>query len=276
MKSRLKTLLIGRWTWYRPLVSLAFIYLLLAFIVIFFADRLIFIPPSPSYDRGEPDLVFFETSSGESIAALHLPASPGRPTLLYSHGNAEDIGHSRRLYETWHRAGLGVLAYDYPGYGLSTGQPGEAAANRAVRAAWSFLTKNADVPADRVVIVGRSVGGGPACVLASEVDAGGLVLISPFTSAYAVRVPPWLFPRDRFQNLSLMPEIHEPLLVIHGGDDSIISAKHGKRLYDASPAEVKSWHPVPNAGHNDLFIVERELPDVILEFADEISADSFR
>lgn len=73
-----------------------------------------------------------------------------------------------------------------------------------------------------------------------------------------------------------MPEIHEPLLVIHGGDDSIISAKHGKRPYDASPAEVKSWHPVPNAGHNDLFIVERELPDVILEFADEISADSFR
>lgn len=267
MNARLKTLLIGRWTWYRPLVSLGFIYLLLAMVAVFFADQLIFLPPASSYDRAAPDLVFFETPAGESIAAFHLPASPGNPTLLYSHGNAEDIGHLRPLFDQWHASGLGVFAYDYPGYGLSTGSPGEEAVNRTARAAWDFLTNQRGVAADRVLITGCSVGSGPACLIAEEVDALGLVLISPFTSAFAVRVPPWLFPRDRFRNLRRMPQISEPLLVIHGEDDTIIPASHGRRLYDASPAAHKTWHPVPGAGHNDLFVVASDLPDVIAAFA---------
>jgi len=264
---RLRTLLIGRWTWYRPLVSLAFIYLLLAMFAVFYADRMIFLPPPPSYGPDEPDLVLFDTGAGETIAAIHHPASPGNPTLLFSHGNAEDIGQLRGLFDFWKNEGLGVLAYDYPGYGLSTGEPGEAAANRAARAAWDFLTKENVVPAGRIVIVGRSVGSGPACALAAEVDARGLVLISPFTSAYAVRVPTWLFPRDRFRNLRLMPSIREPLLVIHGENDTIIPPSHGEKLHAASPAEIKHWHPVPGAGHNDLFLIGHDLPDVISTFS---------
>jgi alpha-beta hydrolase superfamily lysophospholipase len=267
MKPRLTTLLIGRWTWYRPLVSLAFIYFLLALFAVFFADRMIFLPPAPSYDRSERNLVFIETAAGETLAAIHHPAATGNPTLLFSHGNAEDIGQLRELFDHWRREGLGVLAYDYPGYGLSTGEPTEASATRAGRGAWDFLTKEKGIPSGDIVIVGRSVGGGPACALAATVDARALVLISPFTSAYAVRVPTWLFPRDRFRNLKLMPGIDEPLLVIHGENDDIIPPSHGGQLYASSPSDAKTWHPVPGAGHNDLFLIGHDLPDVISAFA---------
>ncbi len=263
---RWRTVLIGSWSWYRPLLSLGMIYLLLALYAVFFAERVMFQPPRPSYGDDLRGLVFFETSHGERIAAVHLPAAPGMPTILYSHGNAEDIGHSQWLYHEWHAAGLGVLAYDYQGYGLSAGTPGEQAACRAALAAWDYLLENG-VSAGQVAITGRSVGSGPACWLASRVDAGALVLISPFTSAYAVQIPAWLFPRDRFRNLRLMPEIHTPLLVIHGENDRVISASHGRKLYDASTAGVREWLPVEGAGHNDLFDVAQQLPMLIAAFA---------
>ena len=82
-------------------------------------------------------------------------------------------------------------------------------------------------------------------------------------------LPPWLLPGDRFRNLSLIPDIHCPLLVVHGENDSIISASHGKRLYEASGAEQKTWMPVPGTGHNDLFHLRPDLPDVIARFAIE-------
>ena len=69
------TLLIGKWSWYRLPLSLASIWLLLAFYAVFFADRMIFIPPPPSYDEQESNLVFFQTDDGIRIAALDLPAA---------------------------------------------------------------------------------------------------------------------------------------------------------------------------------------------------------
>lgn len=259
-------LLLGTWSWYRPLLSLLAIYLLLAAYAVFFAESVIFQPPRPSYDEDLRGLVFFETSAGERIAAIHLEAAPGMPTILYAHGNAEDIGHSRWLYEAWHAAGLGVLAYDYPGYGLSDGSPGEQAANRAALAAWEHLIGQG-VPPRSVVVAGRSVGSGPSCWLAARVDAGALVLVSPLTSAYAVMIPTWLFPRDRFRNLRLMPEIRAPLLVVHGEKDGVIPVSHGRRLHEASAAETRVWLPVPDAGHNDLFDVAPDLPETIAAFA---------
>lgn len=267
-----RTLLVGKWNWYRPLVSIAFIYLLLALYAVFFAERMLFLPPPPSYGESKPNLIRIKSETDGTIAAVHHPAADGMPTLLYSHGNAEDIGHSRELYEIWHEAGLGVLAYDYPGYGLSHGRPGERSANRAARAAWDHLM-DIGVPPESVVIAGRSVGSGPAIRLAADVDAGGLVLISPFTSAYAVMIPPWLLPGDRFRNLGLMPGIRTPLLIIHGENDRVIPASHGKQLSEASGADQITWMPIPGTGHNDLFYLRPDLPDTIAGFAIEVAGN---
>ena len=275
MGMKWQTILIGKWTWYRPLVSIAFIYLLLAMYAVFFAERMIFLPPRASYGEGEPGLLRLPTGDGGTIAAVHLPAAAGMPTLLYSHGNAEDIGHSAELHDVWHAAGVGVFAYDYPGYGLSTGRPTERSANVAARAAWDHLI-GLGVDAGSIVIVGRSVGSGPATRLAADVDAAGVVLISPLTSAYGVMVPSWLFPRDRFRNLRLMPGIETPLLVIHGAEDAVIPPSHGKRLYAASGAGRKSLHIAPAAGHNDLFFVHPGLPGMVSAFAIEVAGGAVR
>jgi pimeloyl-ACP methyl ester carboxylesterase len=218
------------------------------------ADHVIFQPPPPSYAADAEALIRFETSAGESIAALHFPAPRGRPTLLYSHGNAEDIGHSLPIYRAFEQAGLGVFAYDYPGYGHSEGRPGEAACERAIEAAWNHLTSDLGVQPRDVVIVGRSVGSGPSVWLDARTEPRALVLLSPFKSAFAVMAPAHLiFPGDRFPNKKRLKHSQTPLLVIHGKFDGVIPTSHGRALVDASAAETKNFIEIFGAGHNTLF-----------------------
>lgn len=268
-----KRILIGKWSWKRPFISLGSIYLLLLLTSCFFADRILFVPPSPSYDSSDPGLQRMKTSGGESIAFIHLPARRGMPTLLYSHGNAEDINQSESIHAELHSRGLGVLAYDYPGYGLSTGTPNEKSCQRAIQSAWKHLT-DAGIPPSSIVIVGRSVGSGPSVWLASHERPAGLALISPFRSAFTAAIPtPFSpFPGDRFPNLARIRSMHHPLLIIHGEDDHVINVSHGKKLFAASPAADKSLKLIPDAGHNDLFdIAGDEIVNLLDAFARRVA-----
>jgi len=249
-----KRILIGKWSWKRPFYSLGSIYLLLVIVAVFFADRIIFIPPPPSYGRDLPGLAFTETQENESIAYIHLQASPGRPTLLYSHGNAEDLADSTTLYDALHESGPGVIAYDFPGYGLSTGSPDEASCQRALVAVWKHLVKSG-VPEKSIVIVGRSVGSGPSVWLASREKPAGLVLISAFKSTFTTAFPtPFpILPRDRFPSLSRIRHFKRPLLLLHGESDEVIPVSHGEALFAACPSKDKSITTFHGSGHNDLF-----------------------
>ena len=264
--------LIGRWTWWRPIASLASIYALLWVVAVFFADRVIFVPPPSSYPADAQGLVWIENPHGGKIAAFHLQAQAGAPTLLYSHGNAEDIGHSLELFQAWNEMGIGVLAYDYPGYGQSTGRATEETTYQSIRAAWQYLLARG-VPRNSVVVVGRSVGSGPSTRLASEVGPAGLVLIAPFTSAFEVAFPAKLFPADRFRNIDLIGGIASPLLVIHGRQDEVIPFPHGQRIIESSGATHKNLFVIEEAGHNDLFEVSgREIIEAVATFARQATA----
>ncbi|MDB6080318.1 MAG: phospholipase/Carboxylesterase [Akkermansiaceae bacterium] len=262
-----KRYLIGNWSWKRLLRSVVSVYLILLVIAVFFAEKLIFFPPEPGYTAATPGLVMIATPK-EKIAAVYLPADPGKPTILYAHGNAEDLSAAMELYDEWHQAGLGILAYDFPGYGLSGGTPTESSCERAAQAGWDFLTVGKKIAPSSIVIAARSVGGGPAVWLAAHEKPRGLVLVSSFTSAFAVRIPIPIFPRDRFPSLKRIHTIDCPLLVIHGEQDSLIRISHGRALYEASPAKDKRFIAIAGAGHDDLFAIGGPVvTDTIAEFA---------
>ncbi len=247
-----KKRLFGTWDWKRPIKSLAFIYGCLLIIAVFFAEKLFFFPPPPGYEESS-QLLKLTTTKGDMIAAFHMPAKPRFPTLLYTHGNGEDLGDVSGLLQVWQDEGFGVLAYDFPGYGLSSGEPLEATCEAAIDAAWDYLTKTKSIAPSMIVIVGRSVGSGPSVWMAERKTPAGLILISPFTSAFAVRIPIPILPCDRFPNLKRIPQVKCPLLVIHGEDDSLISPSHGRKLVAAASVSDKHYLSIPGAGHNDLF-----------------------
>lgn len=221
-----------------------------AALVWLFAERLIFLPPRERYAQGE-EILLLPRAGGGTVAAVHLRSPAARYAVLFSHGNAENIVQGMDFLERMRDAGFSVLAYDYSGYGLSTGRPSERAAYADAEAAYAYLTGRAGVPAERILLHGRSLGGAVAADLAARRPAAGLVLESTFTSAFRVVRPYPILPFDRFRTAGKLPRVRMPVLVIHGTDDEVIGFWHGQRLYAlAAGPKQRLW--VRGATHNDL------------------------
>lgn len=233
----------------RLLLSLVFVYGSVALLVWLFSDRMMFLPPPPQYTDAD-GIIKLRTAGGERIAALYVPNPKADYTILYGHGNAEDLGVIRPLLPALRELGVAVLAYDYRGYGTSEGRPSARAAYEDIDAAYGYLTRDLALPPQRIILYGRSVGSGPAVDLAARQPVAGLILESAFVTAFRVmtRVP--LLPFDTFRNIDKIARVGCPVLVMHGLADDIVPAWHGRRLF-AAAGEPKRALWVPGAGHND-------------------------
>lgn len=253
----------------------ALFYVCLLIFTLLAANALIFPSPPPSY-KVLPGQVALHTEDGLELAGIFISTPGAAQTILYSHGNGEDLG--RCLPHLAHLAGLGfnVFAYDYRGYGRSQGKSGEDGVYLDIKAAWNHLVKERRIPARSILIYGRSLGSGPSTWLAARERCGGLILDSAYTSTFKT-VLPWLwFPNDKFPNLSRIQKVGCPVLVLHGTKDSTIPFSHGLKLFEAAP-EPKLHLWVEGAGHNDLHSMAGERYDrVLLEFADLAKKRSYQ
>ncbi|MBD3857762.1 MAG: alpha/beta hydrolase [Acidobacteria bacterium] len=154
------------------------------------------------------------------------------PVLLFFHGNAGNLSHRvDLLIELATRTPASVFVVGYRGYGRSEGRPKEAGLYLDSRAAWTHLTEGSGVGVDRIVIFGKSLGGGVAVDLALEAPAAGLIVESSFTS---------------------IPDMAK--LFIHSQNDRVVPYRLGRKLFDAA-AEPKRFHEVVGASHNDTWLV---------------------
>ncbi|HEY9806591.1 MAG TPA: alpha/beta hydrolase [Candidatus Obscuribacterales bacterium] len=254
MKSKtLKRLLIGEFSVKRFVRSALLIYAVLCFYAFFLTDRQIFQPQPASY-QDTPTTLKLKTPGKALISATYLPNPQARYTILYSHGNAEDLGDIEATLNTIHDAGFAVFAYDYRGYGTSQGRPSEQHAYQDADAAYSYLTQTLKVPGDRIIAFGRSVGGGVAVDLAAHKPVAGLIVESSFVTAFRVVTHIPIVPFDKLANIDKIRRIHCPVLVIHGTADEIIPFQHGEQLFQAAHSPKQSFW-VENANHDDLVAV---------------------
>jgi hypothetical protein len=177
------------------------------------------------------------------------------PTVLYFGGNAEEV--SWTLSDArWPREWT-IVGINYRGYGASEGKPGEPALTADALAIYDAVTKRDDVDPRRIVVFGRSLGTAIATHLAAERPVAGAILVSPYDSMTAIGklhypwLPVSLLLRHRFDAVPDAKRDTMPMLAIVGGSDSIIPANRSRALFDAWTGP-KTWHVVPDAGHNDL------------------------
>ena len=238
----------------KMLLTVLIVYVAFAAFAWLASDRMIFQPPPSSYRAGQLPIVMVPADGG-SVATLYLPNPLAAVTVLYAHGNAEDLGQLVPYLEELRRTGFAVIAFDYRGYGMSTGGPPSATgATSDMEAVYRHAVETLRIPPSRLVLYGRSVGSGPATDLAARVPIGGLVLESAFVSAFRVLTKVTLLPFDRFDNLRHVRRVRAPILVIHGTEDEVISVSHGRRLYDAA-GQPKQALWVEGAHHNDVPLV---------------------
>lgn len=227
-------------------------YLIVLLACMFLLNSILFQPHAPEYTWQTPYIINIG-DQGKPVAAYWQPQTNAIATLLYSHGNAEDIGDLTEVFNALAQSGISVLAYDYPGYGLSGGKPSENGCYEAAETCYSFLTIQKKITPENIIILGRSVGSGPACYLAEKYPVRGLILESGFLSAQRVITRVCLLPIDTFPNIERIKAISCPKLFIHGTHDSVIPFWHGKKMYELSPG-MKQHHWVPGAGHDDLLL----------------------
>ena len=203
------------------------------------------------------EIVCLATADGLNLRSWYFRAARAdRPTVLFLHGNAGDIGNHLPFAKFLIQAGYGVLALEYRGYGGNPGKPREAGLIEDGRAAFAFL-KAQGIPDAGVVLYGESLGSGIAVALAAEHSVHALILRSPYSSiadVAAIQLPyipaRWLV-RDRFDSLAKIGRNKAPLFIFHGADDMLIPLAVGRKLFEAAP-EPKTWLTIDGAGHNDV------------------------
>jgi fermentation-respiration switch protein FrsA (DUF1100 family) len=255
-KKKILRLVFGEFNWKRLIRSFLLIYSSVGLYLFFFADKLIFIPNTSSYSESE-NILKLTTTNNLQIASLYLSNNTADYTILYAHGNAEDLGEIEFRLQQFYQNGFSVFAYDYPGYGISTGKPTEKNVYLAINTAYKYLTQTLNIPPDKIIVYGRSVGGGSALELAANNSVAGVILESTFTTPFRVVIPFPIFPFEKFDNVKKIQNINSPILIMHGKQDSIIPIEHSQKLYElASSPKLSFW--VEDANHNDLFYVADE------------------
>lgn len=257
----------GRWLFrrLRRWAGLLFVTYLGILLVFWFLERrLVFQPTSadeewlPAADERSQDLTFASADGNTIVARWIPPESPERGAVLVCNGNGGNLTHRGRLAAELRQAlGAGVLLFDYPGYGKSTGATSEEGCYAAAEAAYKWLSEEQKVPPGRVILCGQSLGGGPAVELATRHDHRALVLIYTFTSLPAAAkfhypfLPTHTLMRTRFDNLSKIGRCPRPVFLVHGTDDRVIPFSHSEQLC-AAANEPKQLLRIEGFGHSAL------------------------
>lgn len=256
------------------------------------ASSLAFHPPTPAFytithdDKNDEYLItlasnipyqvdkglrveFLKTKSNTYIPVIYIKYSESSKTILYSHGNATDIG---AMYSLYHAMAMhlkvNIIAYDYTGYGSSKIQDKDIESMRKKCTEkqiykdidrvyeWCIDSKIVINPEKNLFLYGQSVGSGPTCYLASVKPVAGIIIHSGILSGLRVITTSRLFCAcDIFPNIDRIVNVKCPVFIIHGVEDLEVPVSHGQTLYSAVPDKYK-YQPwwVPNRGHNNVII----------------------
>ncbi|XP_010209425.1 PREDICTED: alpha/beta hydrolase domain-containing protein 17A, partial [Tinamus guttatus] len=181
-----------------------------------------------------------------------------RFTVLFSHGNAVDLGQMSSFYiGLGTRINCNIFSYDYSGYGVSTGKPSEKNLYSDIDAAWQALRTRYGISPENIILYGQSIGTVPTVDLASRYECAAIVLHSPLTSGMRVAFPETkkTYCFDAFPNIEKISKITSPVLIIHGTEDEVIDFSHGLALFERRREPL--W--VDGAGHNDIELYSQYL-----------------
>ncbi|XWS36869.1 hypothetical protein CRYUN_Cryun20dG0122300 [Craigia yunnanensis] len=234
------------------------------------AAKFAFFPPTPpSYTivesggklvmngvvaRENVDILKIGTKRGDQVVAVYMKNPGAALTVLYSHGNAADLGQMYDLFsELSLHLRVNLLGYDYSGYGQSTGKPTEQNTYADIEAVYRCLGEKYGVKEEDVIVYGQSVGSGPTLDLATRLpNLRAVVLHSPILSGLRVMYPVkrtyWF---DIYKNIDKIPFVNCPVLVIHGTADDVVDWSHGKQLWELCKEKYEPlW--VKGGNHCDL------------------------
>lgn len=232
---------------------------------------------SPSTEIEEPHLEHlisglgyrpvYIPSAGETLYGLKKTSADARATLVVLHGNAMNLSAQPwyGLLESLAKMDVSLLAIDYRGFGLSTGEASFSNMQADARAALALIPDD-----QQVILYGLSLGSVMAAELAGYPNVRGLIVEGAITdtedmvaifksrkmfgSLFTVEVEDSLW----FDTVDDLARLDKPVLVIHGEQDENIPFAFGETLFAATNHSGSEFYPVANGGHCDTFDTDRD------------------
>lgn len=199
-------------------------------------EPLVFPAPPVTYNEQTPNFKYID-----GVACIYHKVNDNKTTIIYSHGNASDIGVDHQDILTLATdININIIEYDYEGYGLTDGVKSEQGCNRCINKIYNHLL-NQGIDSTDIILLGFSIGTGPSIALAHKYKNQlfkAIVLVAPYTSLLAVLSPniatftqyTSISNPDMFLNIKKISGINAPITIIHGKQDQIISHNHALNL----------------------------------------------
>ncbi|MCA9216235.1 MAG: alpha/beta hydrolase [Planctomycetales bacterium] len=237
------------------------VYLSIIACMMFIENSLVYFPQKypagGEWNAGFED-AWFVADDGTKLHGWFAEHESPERHVLYLHGNGGNVAGLRYVAEVYRELlDANVLVFDYRGYGRSEGKPNESGVIQDSRAARRWLADRVGVAESEIVLIGRSLGGGAAISIASEIHPQALVLQNTFTSLPDVAQwhYPWLpvrwLMRNRYDSISKIGSIKCPVLQSHGTRDRVVPFDIGERLFQQIDSE-KQFITLADGTHNQL------------------------
>ncbi len=208
----------------------------------------------------QPEDVYFKNALGLSLHGWFFRAKEAQGSVLFLHGNAENISTHVNSVLWLTQAGFNVFAFDYRGYGLSAGKPSLEGVHEDAEAALETLLTLPGVERNKIIVLGQSIGGAIAVYLSATTphksSMRALIVDSSFSSyrliarekmnqlwlTWPLQYPlSWLFD-DSYSPVGKMPMVAPvPVLIMHGMRDEVVPMHHGAILFEAARGEKEFW-----------------------------------
>jgi len=222
-------------------------------LAVYFGQRgIIFPAPNSSGPVAlEVDVENIPLDIGHAYLALPFRSTGRAPLIVYAHGNGELAHWNFTSFDYFRKRGFAVLFLEYPGYGSAPGKPSAESTVASGLLALDKTIGRDDIDSERVIVYGRSIGGGVVSQIAFHRNIAAVILESSFTSLKTVVADagfPSFLLRDHFDTASVVSELDQPMLLYHGTRDRIIPVTHSEKL---AVLAKRATFLKADCGHND-------------------------
>jgi uncharacterized protein len=206
-------------------------YSLICILLYLFQEKLIFFPQklTPDYRFGfnQPfEELNITTSDKTQLHGLLFKADSSKGLVFYLHGNAGALDSWGEVAQTYTGLNYDVFLLDYRGYGKSNGAiNSQKQLFEDIQTVYDTLKNRYEE--NRIVVLGYSIGTGPASHVASTNNPSLLILQAPYYSLtdmmrHSYPIIPTFILKYKFETNNYLKVCKSPVVIFHGNQDEVI------------------------------------------------------